>query len=113
MSNSNYKNKNNMVVFRLNEADYETLKNKSKHYKNLSDYLRSLIDDDRPVSENVEIKNILIKNQYYLNKIGNNINQIVKNNNSNFYNETDKENLLKLLEYLNLNFKKIIIELSK
>lgn len=66
---------------------------------------------ERPLS-NPEIKKSLKEIQYEIAKIGNNVNQIVKNNNSYLYSETDKKELKLYFQKLESNFQQCIKQLN-
>lgn len=84
--------------FRITEEQDQFVKARCKE-KNIKEsvYLRSLIDRDRgkkPIEVYLEEKKLV----YEINKIGNNINQIVRNNNTHIYNEAEKKKLFALME---------------
>lgn len=82
--------------FKLTE---ETAKLLAEHSKaenmNESEYIRYLLlnQSENPRSCELELEIMRLRNE--INKIGVNINQIVKNNNSHRYNEDDKIGLVK------------------
>lgn len=77
--------------FKLTE---ETAKLLAEHSKaesmNESEYIRYLLlnQSEHPRSRELELEVMRLRNE--INKIGGNINQIVKNNNSQFYRKDDK-----------------------
>lgn len=84
--------------FKLTEETAKLLAERSKAEKmNESEYIRYLLlsQSEHPRSKELELEIMRLRNE--INKIGVNINQIVKNNNSNIYKEEDKK---KLEEYL-------------
>lgn len=84
--------------FKLTE---ETAKLLAEHSKaknmNESEYIRYLLlnQSEHPRSRELELEIMRLRNE--INKIGLNVNQIVKNNNSQFYRENDKIELINLL----------------
>lgn len=94
-------------TFRLEKSVYDKLVKDSKAYgtKNSSEYLRVLIQN-RP-ADNPELRSKLDQLNYEMGKIGVNINQIVKNNNSYMYNSDDKQYLALTMESLNSKLKEI------
>lgn len=89
MANGKYKiNK----YFRISEAQAKKLqKDSMKCGLTESQYLRQLIMGNEAIDQEsyVAMKELT----YEINKIGNNINQIVRNNNSELYSGVDKERL--------------------
>jgi len=84
--------------FKLTEETARILAERSKaENMNESEYIRYLIlnESEHPRSKELELEIMRIRNE--INKIGVNINQIVKNNNSHIYSESDK---IKLIDYL-------------
>lgn len=104
--------KNRVINIRINEDDYKFLKEKSKNYNSMSEFIRCSLEDQKSLSKNKNIKKLLSDNEYFLKKIGNNINQIARNNNSKFYSEIDKKNLLENLENIQNEFKNIKEKIS-
>lgn len=74
-------------------------------YKNTSAYLRSLINN-KPVSD-LKLKNKLDHMNYELGKVGTNINQIAKNNNSFLYSADDRKHLMLMVEKINNDLRDI------
>lgn len=101
------------LTVRVNEEIYNELllKMKQNNITNKSVYIRQLMMFDRPLS-NPEIKKSLKNIQYEIAKIGVNVNQIVKNNNSYLYSESDKIELKLYFEKLESNFQHCIKELE-
>lgn len=84
--------------FKLTKETVKILNERSKaENMNESEYIRYLLlnQSEHPRSRELELGLMRLRNE--INKIGVNINQIVKNNNSNVYREEDKK---KLEEYL-------------
>ena len=84
--------------FKLTEETAKLLAERSRaENMNESEYIRCLLlnQSEHPRSRELELEIMRLRNE--INKIGVNINQIVKNNNSNVYREEDKK---KLEEYL-------------
>jgi len=73
-----------------------------------SEIIRSLIFNPKRnfISKEILLQIMLLKEE--INKIGTNINQIAKNNNSGLYNPQDKEYLVFLYKEVNKNLQKII-----
>ncbi|MCI8570879.1 MAG: MobC family plasmid mobilization relaxosome protein [Lachnospiraceae bacterium] len=77
--------------FKLTEETAKLLAERSKaENMNESEYIRYLLlnQSEHPRSRELELEIMRLRNE--INKIGVNINQIVKNNNSHIYNESDK-----------------------
>ena len=77
--------------FKLTEETAKLLAERSKaENMNESEYIRHLLlnQSEHPRSRELELEIMRLRNG--INKIGVNINQIVKNNNSHMYNEGDK-----------------------
>ena len=77
--------------FKLTEETAKLLTEQSKAEEmNESEYIRYLLlnQSEHPRSREVEVEIMRLRNE--INKIGVNVNQIVKNNNSHLYNESDK-----------------------
>ncbi len=84
--------------FKLTEETAKLLAERSRaENMNESEYIRYLIlnQSENPRSRELEVEVMRLRNE--INKIGGNINQIVKNNNSHIYSESDK---MKLNDYL-------------
>ena len=80
--------------FKLTEETAKLLAKRSRaENMNESEYIRYLIlnQSEHPRSRELEVEVMRLRNE--INKIGVNINQIVKNNNSHIYNEGDKMEL--------------------
>jgi len=93
--------------FKLTEETAKLLAERSKaENMNESEYIRYLIlnESEQPRSRELEI--MRLRNE--INKIGVNINQIVKNNNSHIYSESDKIKLISELEILKILLEQII-----
>ena len=76
---------------------------------NESEYIRYLLLDqsEHPRSRELELEVMRLRNE--INKIGLNVNQIVKNNNSHMYSENDKINLVKDMEEIKILLKQMMI----
>lgn len=80
--------------FKLTEETAKLLSERSKaENMNESEYIRYLLlnQPEHPRSKEMELEIMHLRNE--INKIGLNINQIVKNNNSHLYSKYDKINL--------------------
>lgn len=85
--------------FKLTEETANILAERSKaEDMNESEYIRYLLlnQSEHPKSRELELEIMCLRNE--INKIGCNINQIVKNNNSHIYSESDKISLVKSME---------------
>ena len=89
--------------FKLTEETARIL-NERSHAENMneSEYIRYLILNraEHPRSRELELEIMRLRNG--INKIGVNINQIVKNNNSHMYKEEDKMQLKKYMEKITI-----------
>ena len=77
--------------FKLTEETANLLAERSKaENMNESEYIRYLLlnQSEHPRSRELELEVMRLRNE--INKIGLNVNQIVKNSNSHIYNESDK-----------------------
>ena len=77
--------------FKLTEETARVLEERSKaENMNESEYIRYLLlnQSENPRSRELELEVMRLRNE--INKIGVNVNQIVKNNNSHIYREDDK-----------------------
>ncbi len=80
--------------FKLTEETANLLAERSKaENMNESEYIRHLLlnQSENPRSRELELKVMRLRNE--INRISLNVNQIVKNNNSHIYNESDKMEL--------------------
>ena len=96
--------------FKLTEETAKLLEERSKDENmNESEYIRYLLlnQSGHPRSRELEHEVMRLRNE--INKIGGNINQIVKNNNSHLYRESDKINLIKYMEEINELIKELVI----
>lgn len=78
--------------FKLTEETAKLLAERSKvENMNESEYIRYLLlnQSEQPRSRELELETMRLRNE--INKIGVNINQIVKNSNSHIYSENDRE----------------------
>ena len=90
--------------FKLTEKTAKLLAERSKaENMNESEYIRYLLlnQSENPRSRELEVEIMQLRNE--INKIGVNINQIVKNNNSQIYSESDRIELkLQMKEIISL-----------
>ncbi|MCM1127059.1 MAG: plasmid mobilization relaxosome protein MobC [Lachnospiraceae bacterium] len=89
--------------FKLTEETARILAERSKaENMNESEYIRYLLlnQSEHPRSRELELEIMRLRNE--INKIGVNINQIVKNNNSHVYREGDKIKMLHLMNEVRL-----------
>ena len=96
--------------FKLTEETAKLLAERSKaENMNESEYIRYMLlnQSEHPRSRELELEVMRLRNE--INKIGLNVNQIVKNNNSHLYRESDKINLNKYLEEINGLIKELVI----
>lgn len=96
--------------FKLTEETAKLLAERSKvENMNESEYIRYLLlnQSENPGSRELELETMRLRNE--INKIGGNINQIVKNNNSHLYRESDKINLIKYMEEINGLVKELVM----
>jgi hypothetical protein len=91
--------------FKLTEETAKLLAERSKaENMNESEYIRYLLlnQSEHPRSRELEVEVMRLRNE--INKIGGNINQIVKNNNSHMYRDDDKiklkQNMCEIKEYI-------------
>ena len=87
--------------FKLTEETAKLLAERSKaENMNESEYIRSLLLNqlEHPRSRKLELEIMRLRNE--INKIGVNINQIVKNCNSHIYSDDDKMNLIRQLDII-------------
>ena len=90
---------------RLSKSEFKQLKSDSQKYAdgNMSKYVRELITS-QSLKTNPYVRMVLRELSYEINKIGVNINQIVKNNNSGLYSDDDKEELVNLMNKITEEF---------
>ena len=104
------------VIRKHFKLTYETAKLLAERSKaenmNESEYIRYLIlnQSENPRSRELEVEVMRLRNE--INKIGVNINQIVKNSNTHLYMENDKEQLKRYLEEILILQKMIIDKLA-
>ena len=96
-------NKTVKVSFRLTEDESVYIQNLARDSgKSTSEIIRQLIKNAREnKSTAFEPKEHFLLNKqliYEINRIGNNINQIAKNNNSHYYTPNEKEKLLEMMD---------------
>ena len=96
--------------FKLTKETANLLAERSKaENMNESEYIRYLLlnQSDHPRSRELELEIMRLRNE--INKIGLNVNQIVKNNNSHMYSENDKIDLVKDMEEIKILLKQMMI----
>lgn len=96
--------------FKLTEETAKLLAERSKaENMNESEYIRHLLlnQSEHPISRELELEIMRLRNE--INKIGVNINQIVKNNNSRRYSENDKMDLAEDMEEIKTLLKQTMI----
>ncbi len=89
--------------FKLTEETARILAERSKaENMNESEYIRYLLlsQSEHPRSKELELEIMRLRNE--INKIGLNINQIVKNSNSHIYSESDKISLIGHMEQISI-----------
>lgn len=89
--------------FKLTEETARILTERSKaENMNESEYIRYLLlnQTENPRSKELELEMMRLRNE--INKIGVNINQIVKNSNSHMYREDDKIDLIGYMEKITI-----------
>ena len=110
MAHGKTKNENTIRKhFKLTEETARILAERSKAKNmNESEYIRYLIlnQSEHPRSKELELKIMWLRNE--INKIGVNINQIVKNNNSHMYSVDDKKQLKVGLDKIMLLLKSVV-----
>ena len=95
--------------FKLTEETARILNERSQaENMNESEYIRYLLlnQSEHPRSRELELEIMRLRNE--INKIGVNINQIAKNNNSHMYSEDDKIELMTKLEKLKILLEQIM-----
>lgn len=89
--------------FKLTEETARILAERSKaENMNESEYIRNLLlnQSENPRSKELELEVMRLRNE--INKIGVNVNQIVKNSNSHIYREDDKIDLIGYMEKITI-----------
>ena len=97
--------------FKLTEETANLLAECSKaENMNESEYIRYLLlnQSEYPRSRELELEVMRLRNE--INKIGVNVNQIVKNSNSHMYSEDDKINLISHMEQISILLKDFICD---
>ncbi len=100
--------------FKLTEETAKLLAERSKaENMNESEYIRYLLlnQSGHPRSRELELEIMRLRNE--INKIGINVNQIVKNNNFHLYRESDKIGLNRYMEKINGLIKELIMLITK
>ena len=94
-------------IFRLSESEVQLLKEKaSANGITESEYIRLMISQ-KP-NDYPEIRKLLKETINEINHIGININQIVKNNNSTFYQREDKIKLTAYMQRVDETLQKVV-----
>ena len=94
-------------IFRLSESEVQLLKEKaSANGITESEYIRLMISQ-KP-NDSPEIRKLLKETINEINHIGININQIVKNNNSTFYQKEDKIKLTAYMQRVDETLQKVV-----
>ncbi len=99
--------------FKLTEETARVLEERSKaENMNESEYIRYLLmnQPEHPRSRELELEMMRLRNE--INKIGVNVNQIVKNNNSYLYKEEDKNQLKTYLEEIAVLQRTIVTKIT-
>lgn len=106
--------KNKRICVRLGEEEYQLLMEKSSRElgDDISKCVRRLIQLEVP-SVNPGIQGQLCGLRNDLAKIGTNINQIAKNNNSHLYNKEDKEKLFWELGKMENFYERLLLEIQE
>lgn len=87
-------------IIRLNGREYQmVMENANACNMNFSTYVRYAISNVK--MPNPEMRKLILKLINEVNHIGNNINQIVRNNNSGLYLDSDKTRLMEYMRLLN------------
>ena len=98
-------------IFRLSESEVQLLKEKaSANGITESEYIRLMISQ-KP-NDYPEIRKLLKEAINEINHIGININQIVKNNNSTFYQKEDKIKLTAYMQRVDETLQKVVKSLG-
>ena len=112
MEGSDFTSKGIIKAFRLSEAEAMNLANSAAcHGMKESNYIRKCIA--RGPKDNKEIVILLHDFMNELQRIGRNINQIVKNNNSGLYLQADKDALLIYMKRLNASVQEVNNKINK
>lgn len=99
--------------FKLTEETARVLEERSKvENMNESEYIRYLLLNQSEHSRSRELELEIMRLWNEINKIGLNINQIVKNNNSHLYRESDKINLKAGLDEILLLLKIMVVRMD-
>lgn len=84
-------NKEVQIRFRIDQDTEKIIREEEKKYRSRSDFLRAQLDKVSPLGKQKEVLIELEKTRMEIHKIGVNINQIAKNNNSELYSDQDKK----------------------
>lgn len=96
--------------FKLTEETAKILAERSQaENMNESEYIRYLLmnQSEQPKSRELELEIMRLRNE--INKIGVNVNQLVKNNNSHIYKESDKISLMKSMEEISILLEELLM----
>lgn len=99
--------------FKLTEETARILAERSKaENMNESEYIRYLLLNQSEHSRSRELELEIMRLRNEINKIGLNVNQIVKNNNSHIYSNSDKIELKLQIEMIKDLLKELILSIS-
>lgn len=94
-------NKDIIKKIRFTDAEYSLILEQMESYNmNFSAYVRFAVSNVK--TTNPELRSMILKLINEVNYIGHNINQIVRNNNSGLYKDSDKSRLMEYMRVLNL-----------
>lgn len=94
-------------IIRLNDREYQmVMENANACNMNFSTYVRYAISNVK--MPNPETRKLILKLINEVNHIGNNINQIVRNNNSGLYLDSDKTRLMEYMRLLNFKVRALV-----
>lgn len=95
------KNRDITKLIRFNEKEYKfVMESAEMNNMNFSAYVRFAVSNVK--TTNPELRSMILKLINEVNYIGHNINQIVRNNNSGLYKDSDKSRLMEYMRVLNL-----------
>lgn len=90
------------ICFRISEREYQIILKEEKRHKSRSEFFRMLLEEKLPTGERRGVQTELEKIRMEVNRIGTNINQITKNNNSGLYYLQDKKKLMQELQEIKM-----------
>lgn len=106
-------NKMKKISIRITDDELSDIINKAKQKEiNPSSYIRLVLDANKEYDVAGQYQQQMILKReliYEINKIGNNINQITKNNNSELYSNQDKKRLFNELEEIKKLMREIVL----